>query len=354
MSGVLDRRRSQLAGVALAACAGLTALAGASLWLEQVRSGEQRIALPAFPALEGRTSSLSGIRVLRPEGGWSLVKGVDGRWTMPERAGFPAEQGAVEQLLADIARLELVAERTADPGQYVRLGVGEPREGADGTLLQLIGADGAVVDGAIIGRRGTSLYVRRADGPTVYLADRDLPLLFQPARLLDLGVLEVGPEQVASVEAEVDGEAYAILRRPDGGLAPEGGPPGAAATAAGLAITRWQPLDVAPASTVATGPADAVHITRLRSGLVLTVQVWRGAAAGEPGWAILSAEGSGAAAEEAARITAWARGWAFRLAPYDLADFALPRTSVMEPVAADIAMPATADGATATPDSQVP
>lgn len=353
MSGVLDRRRGQLAGVALAVCTGLVALAGASLWLQQVRSGEQRIALPGFPALDGRAAELAGIRVLRPEGGWSLVKGTDGRWAMPERAGFPAAQGAVEQLLADIAQLQLVAERTADPGQYVRLGVGEPREGADGTLLQLIGADGSVVDGAMIGRRGTSLYVRRADGPTVYLADRDLPLLFQPASLLDLGVLEVGPEQIASVEVTVDGESYAILRRPDGGFAPDGGPPGAAATAAALAITRWHPLDVAPASAVATGAPDAVHVTRLRGGLILTVQVWRGAAAGEPGWAMLAAEGTGPAAGEVARINGWARGWAFRLAPYDLADFALPRASVMQPVAADVAMPMAPDG-TPAPDGPVP
>lgn len=353
MSGVLDRRRGQLAGVALAACAGLVALAGAGLWLQQVRSGEQRIALPGFPALDGRAGGLTGIRVLRPEGGWSLVKGADGGWTMPERAGFPAAQAAVEQLLADIARLTLVAERTADPGQYVRLGVGEPREGADGTLLQLVGPDGAVVDGAIIGRRGTSLYVRRADGPTVYLADRDLPLLFQPASLLDLGVLEVGPEQIASVEATVDGQSYAVLRRPDGGFAPDGGPPGAAATAAALALTRWQPLDVAPASQIATGAPDAVHVTRLRGGLVLTVQVWRGADAGEPGWATLAAEGTGTAAGEAARINGRASGWAFRLAPYDLADFALPRASVMEPAAADVTMPAAPDDS-AGPDGPVP
>ncbi len=339
MSGVLDRRRGQLAGVALAVCAGMMALAGASVWLQQVRGGEQVIARPAFPALDGRTAGLTGIRVLRPEGGWSLVRGADGRWTMPERAGFPAAQDAVEQLLADLARLQLVAERTADPGQYVRLGVGEPREGADGTLVQLIGPQGTALDGAIIGRRGTTIYLRRADGPTVYRADRDLPLLFQPVSLLDLGVLDVSPEQIASVEATVDGAAYAILRRPDGGFAPEGGPPSAAATAAALAISRWRPLDVAPADAVTAGGPAAVHVTRLRGGLVLTVRVWRGGQAGDPGWAVLTAEGAGPAAGEAARINGRAGGWAFRLAPYDLADFMLPRASVMEPVAADVAMP---------------
>jgi hypothetical protein len=328
MTGVLDRQRSStLAVLAMiaAACVGLAVL---GTGLEQARSGEIRASGKVFAGIRQTFPDVRQIRVTTPAGSYRLVRDGAG-WVMPERSNYPVSRPTLEALARGLADLERRAERSADPGQYNRLGVAEPREGGDGTLLEMTDGNGALLGSAWIGQRGDATYVRQSDSPTVFLASGSLPPLAEPAAWLDLRVLDIGAEQIASVEIEAGPDSHAILRRPDGGFALDGtGAASPGATAAAVALSRFDPVDVAPLGSLASVPVAGHHVTLLRDGTQVTLEA-RVDGDGA-GWVSVTASGP-----QGEAIAARASGWAYRLAPYDFADLGLSGRAALPPPAGD-------------------
>jgi hypothetical protein len=337
--GVRARQRSRAALLLLALAAGSTSLAVAGQVLMQVRQGEQRASGQVFAGLAGRFDRVQEIRIHRPDGSFSVVRqsapddGSSG-WVLPQRGGYPASREAVDRLADALIRLELVARRTSDPAQYTRLGVGEPREGAEGTGIELLDRSGAVIGEAVVGRRGEALYVRRSGDPTVYLARPALPDLASPAALADLVLLQIGPEDIASAAISDVDSTISIVRRPDGGLAPQGGRPTPAATAAGIALSRFQPLDVVPRAESPSGSPPVRHTTLTRTGLSVTLELWpvapgTGESPADAGGALVAVRaaaepGSNAASAQAAALNRRTDGWLFHVDAAALADLAPP------------------------------
>lgn len=319
-TGVLGRRRSRVIAVLLGVLAGTAGLGLAGHWLAEQGRAEPSARGPAFEGLGRDFARVATVRIEGPEGGYALQRTTGGGWVLPDRGGYPVNPEAVDRLASDLMALRLAARRTSDPSQYNRLGVGEPREGADGLRVTLLDARGLELSGAVIGRRGPWVYVRRPGDPTVYRATGGLAALEDPAAFADLPRPGVEPRDIASVEAAVDGQAYAIVRRPDGGFAPEGLPPGPTATAVALALADWRPADVAPrAERAPSRPPDGLHRTFLRGGQTVTVEVWRADDASGGGWAALSVTG------ELPGLSGGPRsGWLFRLRPADLSVWLTP------------------------------
>lgn len=297
--------------------------AGASVWRERA-IGIERASGPVLPGFSERAAEAARVRVTTAEGAFTLARGAGDVWTMPERGGHRVDERALQGLARGLSTLRLRARRGEAAADHARLGVGDPP--ADGAArVRVETAAGQVLADVMLAAprpdAPRARHVRRMGEATTFLAEGDLPPLDRAAGFLDLAVIDVAPEAIASVEAQVRGEAYAIVRRPDGGLAPVDGAPNPNATAAALALTRWRPLDVRPAADL-TAPPVAVHATRLRDGTTIEARAHDGGDGG--GWIVLSAGGPGAAA-----INARAAGWAYRLSAYDFADFVFSRASAL-------------------------
>jgi Domain of unknown function (DUF4340) len=282
------------------------------------------LVLPDFAQI---SPQVTRITIATNEGNYSMVK--QGQtWIVPERGGYPAIPDSINQLSRGLEALSYRAARTSDPDQHGRLGVADPAAGGDGALLSVLGASGPAFASLFIGMRGDDLYIRKPGSNEVFLAEADLPPLRSPAQWLDLNVIEVLPEQIATVSVALgDGTAYDVVRRPDGGLGPVGGVPNVNATTSALALTKWRPIDVAPAAEVAGTPVFT-HKTVLRTAIEITAS---GYERDGRGWIKISASSTSPEGQAvAAKINARATGWAFALTPNDFADYNFSTQSVLK------------------------
>jgi Domain of unknown function (DUF4340) len=328
------RRRTLLAlaggATASVAAAGVTAWLGAR---SSVGEGAQGPALPGFAA---RAGAIARIEVRTDRETFTLTRGPDDAWTMPERGGFPVATDPLQRLARGLASLRLTGVRSAERALHARLGVADP-PARGGTRLRLSDEAGTLVGdvtlGPAFGPDGLERHVRRGAEPLVYVAEGGLPPLGDPTAFLDLARIDVSPERIASVAVTLaEGGGYEIVRRPDGGFAPVGGLASPNATAAALALTQWRPVDVRPAGTMREPPA-AVHETVLRNGMVIRARAYPASddrAAG--GHVVVTAQAldpTSPAAGEARALEAQVSRWAFALVPADFADFMLPAAAVL-------------------------
>jgi hypothetical protein len=104
-----------------------------------------------------------------------------------------------------------------------------------------------------------------------------------------------------------------------------------APTLTALALSRFSPVDVAPANTIAAGTPVAQYILRTKPGLAIIALGWR---AGERGWVTIGAAAAeNAPAEaiaEAQAINARAAGWAFALSELDWGTLTTPLSVLVE------------------------
>ena len=98
------------------------------------------------------------------------------------------------------------------------------------------------------------------------------------------------------------------------------------ASTTALAVTRFSPVDVKPASDLTTRPI-ARHISETFDGLEIDLKAYR-----EPFgvWVTVRAVEAGEGARRAQAINARAEGWAFRMTDYDFQDFTQTVASIVE------------------------
>jgi hypothetical protein len=130
---------------------------------------------PALPSLRAANVAIKSIELQRGSDSSRLELGADG-WTLPERENFPAAQEPVLDLLASLARLELLEPKTAKPENFEKLGLVAPADGGQSALsVRLLDAGGAEVGALLLGERAwdrgfPAVYVRRAGENQTYLA----------------------------------------------------------------------------------------------------------------------------------------------------------------------------------------
>jgi len=171
-------------GKTLAICVALALLlTGGWLWLQKTpaepvtQSGKALL-----PALQGRTSEVKQIEVIRPgEPPLLLSKnGEDWQLPLPEQANmaYPAATSTVGSLLRALVEAKTVEAKTARPEQHAKLNLAEPGESegaATRIRLKLKGSSDLVL---LLGgaRKGDGQLVRLASDNQVWLIDRAISL----------------------------------------------------------------------------------------------------------------------------------------------------------------------------------
>lgn len=168
-----------------------------------------------LPGLMDRVNDIDRV-VISGHGGTiaTLSKG-DGQWRVEELDGYPADWSRLQALLSDLAQMEIVEAKTANPEYYPRLGVEDlTAEGASGVRIDFSAADSAW---AVIAGNEASLqygqYLRIADQPQSVLVDRILDLSQETVDWADAEILDVGSGLVAEVSIlHPDGERVRVSK----------------------------------------------------------------------------------------------------------------------------------------------
>jgi hypothetical protein len=313
----------------------------------------------AFPGLAQRLQGAARIQATRHDGMLEIARR-DDTWVLPARGGYPVRQEKVRELLVGLTELRLTEPRTANASLLDRLGLEDPaREGATSTLLRVLDAQGGVIAELVIGRRRVrtqgnvpeSAYVRRPNETQAWLAEGRIPVDSDPQLWLDRDIANLPRDRVRRVSVNRTGEPPLVLTRgegPDGRLAvtTPAEPPPTEETSLdeiGRAFEFLTFLDVKPEAEI---PGEALGEARfeLTDNLAILVRPRRD---GDAVWATFAAEGD----DEAARLNARWRGWAYQLGQWKEKAFA--------PLLADLRRPEEtpapeAPAGTETPASPAP
>jgi hypothetical protein len=276
----------------------------------------------AFPGLAPRLADAARIEVVRHDGTLTVNRAGPDVWVLPAKADHPVRPERVRELLVGLTELRLTEPRTANPEMLERLGVEEPtRAGATSSLLRVLDAGGAPIVELIVGRRRMrvqgnlpeSVYVRRPDETQAWLAEGRLPLDSDPNLWIDRDIANIPRDRVLGAGIAREGEPPLVLRR--------GGD--AEARLAVVAPAETPELDETSLDEVARAfefltfldvrreadiPGERLGESRfeLTDNLRIAVVAHK---EGENLWVRLSASGD----EEAERLNARRRGWAYQV-----------------------------------------
>lgn len=337
MSTLRDRQRTRrtLVMAGLAGALSLLAIAAHLGGGAPVRTSE-RTGEPVFPDFSAQRAEASGIRITLADETYMLVAASDG-WRLGSREGYPVRQDQLTQLAVGLESLVWDTPRTDDPEKLGRIGLGDPRESGTGALLEVIGPDGRAGAALITGRKGEYIYARRPDETLAFRVTGNLPPLYSSEAWLDLGFLEIHEDAVSAVRlADSSGESLFLQREvgsSDRAFRPA--PPyqnyrltsRLAVTGPALALTRFLPIGVKPASALRT-KALARHITQTHDGLEVDVRAYREA---DGFFITMRAIEAGEGATRGAAINERAAGWAFELTATDWADYTPLVATIVRP-----------------------
>lgn len=297
-----------------------------------------RAGKPVLPNFDAARAEASEIRITLADERYSLVATGEG-WRLGTRDGYPIRQDRLTELADGLASLVWDRPSTADDRKLNRIGLGDPRESGTGALVEVIGPDGHPCAALITGRKGEVLYARRPDETMGFRVAGNLPPLYSSEAWLDLDFLDITENAISAVRlTDAQGRSLFLQREVgSGNLAFRPAPPyqtyrlasRAAVAGPALALTRFLPLGVKPASTLRTEPV-ARHITQTHDGLEVDVRAYRE----RDGYFItMRAVEAGEGAQRAAAINQRTAGWAFELSAVDWADYTPRVADIVRPPA---------------------
>ena len=238
----------------------------------------EAVALPGFAA---RVDAIDRIQVLgagaKP---LVLIEKRDGRWVMPDRDGWPANQREVGSALFRLGQARRLEAKTADPKRHARLGI-EDVTAADAKGTQLVLAGGTEEPVRItVGSNHPALggsYVRVGDEVQAWLLDEDIAPARSAPDWLDRRLLDVPMARIDAIRVTpASGRAFTLTRVDDrfsiDGLAPSAmANPDAGNSTGGF--TDQLPLDDVASDTGTAATQTAVFESL--DGLGITVAAWR-------------------------------------------------------------------------------
>ena len=327
MSTVRGQQRTRRT-FAMAALAGVLTLLAVLSYLGGgiAAPGSERTGQPVFADFAEKRADTSAIRITLGDESYTLVATGEG-WHFGTPTGYPIRQDRLAELSEGLESLVWDTPRTEDPEKLNRLGLGDPREGGTGALIEVLGQDGQPSAALITGRKGDAIYARRPDEQQAFRVTGDLPPLYSSEAWLDLGFLDIHEDAISAVRlTDSEGESLFLQREigsSDRAFRPA--PPyendrlasRVAVTGPALALTRFLPIGVKPAAALRT-KSVARHITQTHDGLEVDVHAYRE----RDGYFItIRAVEAGEGAQRAAAINERTKGWAFQLTQADWADY---------------------------------
>ncbi len=337
MSHVRTRQRLRRLQIMAGIAGGLTLLTVLAYSLGGPRiASSARAGNPVIPNFGAIRAEASEIRVTLADESYTLVNTQKG-WKMGSEEGYPIRPDRLSTLATGLGDLTWGEGRTRDPDKLNRIGLGDPRQGGTGALVEIIDERGNTEVALITGRKGERVYTRFPDEDQAFQVSGNLPPLYNHDAWLDFDILEINPDAISAVRIyDSMGESLYLQRAVGSGdrsFVP--GPPyqdfklvsRIAASTPALALTRFAPIGVKPASALETRPV-ARHITETHDGLEVDVSAYR-----EPDgyFVTLRAIEAGEGAHRGSTINDKASGWAFQLSEYDWKEFTPRVSSIVKP-----------------------
>lgn len=279
--------------VFLVLCALAVVLAVIAAWAVVKRINETRADLSGhamLPDFAASADKVTQVAIVAAEQKFTLVRGAEGAWSIPEKGNYPVVRAKVGKLLQALSSLLAIEPKTRKPERHKFLGVETIAPGTPGRRVTALAADRTVLADLIVGKSSDSLgarriprhFVRFPDDQQVWLGEADLDVSGNPVDWLERDLLAVAPERIQSVTLARGSEERNALTRPapDEPFTMNGLVAGKeivrAETADGLlaALTAVTFDDVVPAA--ALGDAAPLYDLRIATfdGLALTLKVY--------------------------------------------------------------------------------
>ena len=291
---------------------------------------------PVLPGFAETRAEASQIRITLADETYTLFA-APGGWRLEGSDGYPIRADRLSELAGGLETLVWDAPRTRDPAKMNAIGLGDPREGGNGALVEVIGPEGEVSAALLTGRKDEHIYVRRPGEMQAYKVTGSLPPLYTAEAWLDLDIIDLNADAVSAVRLIDASGASLFLQRTIGASdrAFRPAPPQEdyelvnrlVTTGPALALTRFQPVGVKPASSLKTRPIGR-HITQTHDGLEVDVRPYREA---DGYFVTLRAIEAGEGAHRGGAINERANGWAFQISEVDWMDFTPLIESIARP-----------------------
>lgn len=329
-----ERRRRRVLTLWVIAGA-LLAIAAVTIAIEYRASRPDLASGPVLPGLEESIRNGQRIIITSADASYRIERAQRGEqavWVMRDRDDYPVLASRLAQLTEGLKGLRYTRRMTNDPSKFERLGVGDPREGGRGVLVQIEDSRGALLVNLILGIEPGGLYVRRPDSDQTWAARGELPPLRNVAAWLQLTPLDMPADRLARVEIMPrEGRAY-ILGRDSAEMPWRIVSPALSAlaqssvTAAAERLTQLAPVDVRSAPAIQGAPFARVRATTF-DGVTLDAEMIE--SDGRP-WLKLVARAEAPEHEAAAlEINNRAAPWAYALDQSDAEGLAPPLGSLI-------------------------
>lgn len=339
-------------------------LAGLALW-QRASTGEPGFKpVLMFSDLKAKAEDIATIQIETKAASFNVARAADGKWNLPDKAGYPADINAVRKTVRGLAELNLVEAKTGRADSQEKLGLGLPKTGGSGTLLTLKDTKGeilatliagAVVDGEGGGSR-QALYVRRPEEPQAYVARGNFSATTDQTQWLDKAFIDLARERVKTAQIKpFNGRPYTVTReKPDSAnfrivesipagraLRTENEPSSVGNALIGLSFDDVKPLSMVDFASA----AGATYQTF--DGLKLTIRIVE---KDRDFWIAVDATADAAAAppsppakpgetqlkpdvpKEAREINAVVSGWAYKIPRYKATLMTAPMEDLLRPV----------------------
>ena len=347
-------RTLAILGIVTAATAGLAAYA---LVRDRARVQAREEGGPAFPGLGEKANDAAQLHVVKGTEELTITRDGD-RWLIAQRGGYPAKPEKVREVVVGLSELEFTESRTSNPAGYAELGVQDPAEGAESTLVELKDAQGARIAALIVGEHKTgnsfiaepTFYARRAGEDQSWVArpgrgTQRVEASTDPMQWVERNILGIGKERVKSVQiVHADGQGNVTITKDSKDSTEfklEGTPAGRELlfptsperVASALAFVSMD--GVAPAAEHQIATPDSTAEYRTFDGLLVTA---RGKKEGEKTWVTLDAAVDPAATAvedavkaEAAELHAKLSPWVFEVPEFQAKNFMSRMADLLKP-----------------------
>jgi len=277
-----------------------------------------------FPDLAPRLADATEVALQHGASTLRLVKDArTGDWGLAERGGYPIDAAKLHGLLTGLTELRLIEKRTADPGDFAKLGLEDPTgKDATSTLVQVLDKSGHPIAAVIAGHSRVrtegnlpaDVYVRRPDESQTWLAQGKLDVDTDALTWLDRDIMDIKAARIASVVVANGATPLKLVR-------------------AGDKLTMQDPADhpklddehvddiqralellsledVRPDKNAPKGDALGTAVFTTTDGLTITATPVK---AGNDLWVRFAAAGADKASAEAATLNARLVGWTYEI-----------------------------------------
>jgi hypothetical protein len=203
--------RQRFTALALAA---LLAISGALFLNAQRNRTPDAHGGALLPSLAGELNTVTSLSVRRGGANPTVtVHNQDGRWTVAERADYPADVSKLRKLLQALSDAKITEEKTSNPQSFAAIGVEDPAlPGATGAEISIVAQDGkhAVIVGKPVGEGN---FARRGGENTSYSVEPAISFEAEPRYWIEPKLLDIAAAGIQSIEVKpAQGAAYAIHR----------------------------------------------------------------------------------------------------------------------------------------------